>query len=102
MAARRRKGCRVRLAPAATRQLRKLPAEPRRRISDALEALARRLETGSREGKGVKALRGRSERFYRLRVGDYRVMYDRLEEERILLVLGIVHRRDLERWLRGK
>jgi hypothetical protein len=29
-------------------------------------------------------------------------MYDVIDEERRILVLGIVHRRDLERWLRGR
>ena len=29
-------------------------------------------------------------------------MYDLLEDERVLLVLGVVPRRDLERWLRGR
>ena len=38
----------------------------------------------------------------RLRVGDYRVMNDVLDAERVLLVLGIVQRRDLEHWLRGR
>jgi len=37
-----------------------------------------------------------------LRVGDYRVMYDLVAEDRVLLVLGVVHRRDLERWLRSR
>jgi mRNA-degrading endonuclease RelE of RelBE toxin-antitoxin system len=50
----------------------------------------------------VKAVRGRADRFFRLRVGDYRVMYDVIDEGRAILVLGIVHRRDLERWLRAR
>jgi hypothetical protein len=29
-------------------------------------------------------------------------MYDLISEDRILLVLGIVHRSDLERWLRSR
>jgi len=40
--------------------------------------------------------------FHRLRVRDYRVMYDVISEDRAVLILGIVHRRDLERWLRGR
>ncbi len=36
------------------------------------------------------------------RVGDYRVMYDVITQDRVLLVLGIVQRGDLERWLRGR
>jgi hypothetical protein len=29
-------------------------------------------------------------------------MYDTMNEDRVLLVLGIVHRSDLERWLRSR
>lgn len=29
-------------------------------------------------------------------------MYDVITDDRIILVLGIVHRRDLERWLRDR
>jgi len=53
-------------------------------------------------GKRVKTLHGLDDTFHRLRVGDYRVMYDVLTEDRAILVLGIVHRGDLERWIRGR
>lgn len=95
----------VRLAPAAARTLSKLPAEARRRVGAALEREAARAAQPGRAGRGgksVKALRGRGDSFIRLRVGDFRVMYDLIAEERVLLVLGVVHRRDLERWLRGQ
>jgi len=50
----------------------------------------------------VKTIRGQADSFHRLRVGDYRIMYDTISEDRVLLVLGIAHRRDLERWLRSR
>jgi mRNA-degrading endonuclease RelE of RelBE toxin-antitoxin system len=53
-------------------------------------------------GKAVKTIRGARDSFHRLRVGEYRVMFDVLDEDRVLLVLGIVHRGDLERWLRNR
>lgn len=53
-------------------------------------------------GKRVKTLRGTADTFHRLRVGDHRVMYDVLHDDRVLLVLGIVHRADLERWIRSR
>jgi mRNA-degrading endonuclease RelE of RelBE toxin-antitoxin system len=53
-------------------------------------------------GKVVKTIRGTDDVFHRLRVGDLRVMYDVLNEEQVVLVLGIVHRAELERWLRGR
>jgi mRNA-degrading endonuclease RelE of RelBE toxin-antitoxin system len=53
-------------------------------------------------GKSVKTIQGGGESFHRLRVGDHCIMYDIVEEDRVILVLGIVHRGDLERWLRNR
>ena len=65
--------------------------------------LAEKAAAGRRiGGKKVKTIRGVLDSFERLRVGDYRVMYDVIHEDRIVLVLGIVHRGDLERWLRNR
>jgi mRNA-degrading endonuclease RelE of RelBE toxin-antitoxin system len=50
----------------------------------------------------VKTIRGQADTFHRLRVGDYRIMYELIPDDRVLLVLGIVHRSDLERWLRTR
>jgi mRNA-degrading endonuclease RelE of RelBE toxin-antitoxin system len=53
-------------------------------------------------GKSVKAIQGASDSFHRLRVGDHRVMYDVIDDDRVIFVLGVVHRGDLERWLRNR
>ncbi len=53
-------------------------------------------------GKAVKTIRGLADSFHRLRVGDDRVMYDVAEQDQVVLVLGIVHRGDLERCLRNR
>jgi mRNA interferase RelE/StbE len=100
--AKRRDSYAVRVTPAAARQLRKLDPATRSRVEKALRREADRAATPARGGKSVKALHGRGDRFIRLRVGDHRVMYDLIEDERVLLVLGVVPRRDLERWLRGR
>jgi mRNA-degrading endonuclease RelE of RelBE toxin-antitoxin system len=50
----------------------------------------------------VKTIRGRDDSFRRLRVGDLRVMNDVIDEERLILVLGIIPRGDLERWIRDR
>jgi mRNA-degrading endonuclease RelE of RelBE toxin-antitoxin system len=72
-------------------------------VRKALEKLAANVATPGRVGgKTVKTIRGASDTFHRLRVGDYRVMFDVVEGDRVLLVLGIVHRGDLERWLRSR
>jgi mRNA interferase RelE/StbE len=93
----------VQLAPAAVRAFRKLEPNVRRRIRSALEKLAAdTARPGRISGKSVKTIQGADDAFRRLRVGEYRVMYDVLAEDRVLLVLGIVHRGDLERWLRNR
>jgi mRNA-degrading endonuclease RelE of RelBE toxin-antitoxin system len=94
----------VRLAKAAVKQLRGLSEADRRRVRDALTRHAERSSTApeSRGGKSLKQIQGRHDRFFRLRVGDLRIMFDLLDSEQVLLVQGIVNRRDLERWLRNR
>ncbi|MGH2384470.1 MAG: type II toxin-antitoxin system RelE family toxin [Candidatus Limnocylindria bacterium] len=94
---------RVQVAPSAARAFKKLPAEVRQRAVQALEKLASDAAGKGRiGGKAVKTIRGAADEFHRLRVGDYRVMYDVLDADRAILVLGIVHRGDLERWIRHR
>jgi len=81
----------------------KLPLQTRDRLRRALEKQAgAAAEKGRISGKVVKTISGVSDSFHRLRVGDHRVIYDVIEEDRMILVLGIVHRGDLERWIRGR
>lgn len=73
------------------------------RITAALEKLADDAARPSRiGGKAVKTIQGFADSFYRLRVGDHRVMYDVIDEDRVILVLGIVDRADLSRWIRNR
>jgi mRNA-degrading endonuclease RelE of RelBE toxin-antitoxin system len=50
----------------------------------------------------VKTIHGVGDPFHRLRIGDLRLMFDVIDEDRVLLVLGVVHRGDLERWIRNR
>lgn len=51
----------------------------------------------------MKTLHGTAgDSFHRLRVGDHRVMYEVIDADRVVLVLGIVNRSDLERWIRNR
>jgi mRNA interferase RelE/StbE len=91
------------LAPSAAKLLRKSSPEVRDRITKALERLAEDASLPGRiGGKAVKTIQGIRDSFHRLRVGDYRVMYDVINEDQVILVLGIVHRADLERWIRNR
>lgn len=93
----------VQLAPAAARGFRKLEPASRSRVRRALEKLSADVAGPGRVGgKSVKTIQGVGDSFHRLRVGDYRVLYDVITDERVLLVLAVVHRGELERWLRNR
>jgi mRNA-degrading endonuclease RelE of RelBE toxin-antitoxin system len=80
-----------------------LPPQVRARVRTALEKLgANAARTGRISGKSVKTIQGAGDSFHRLRIGDHRVMYDVIDVDRVILVLGIVDRADLERWLRNR
>ena len=80
-----------------------MPPDRQKRIRQALEKLATdAAKPGRVGGKAVKTIRGTHDAFHRLRVGDHRVTYDVIDEDRVVLVLGIVHRGDLERWIRNR
>ena len=85
------------------RQFEKLGDSDRDRIRRALKRLAQDVaRTGRVSGKAVKTIRGTDDTFHRLRIGDYRVIYDVIDTDHVILVLGIVDRADLERWLRSR
>jgi mRNA-degrading endonuclease RelE of RelBE toxin-antitoxin system len=85
------------------REFKKLDGRNQRRIRGALERLARDVvDSGRISEKAVKTLRGTDSVFHRMRLGDHRVMYDFITADRMVLVLGIVDRADLERWLRSR
>lgn len=37
-----------------------------------------------------------------MRVGNYRIMYEVADADRVVLILGVIHRKDLEEWLRQR
>jgi mRNA interferase RelE/StbE len=79
----------VALAPAAARQLRKFDPQVRRRVQAAIELLA----TEPRPPAATRLVGGAGE--WRVRTGDYRIVYE-IEEERLLvLVLSAGHRREI-------
>jgi mRNA-degrading endonuclease RelE of RelBE toxin-antitoxin system len=85
------------------RQFKKLGDADRDRVRSALDRLAHDVTCPGRvSGKSVKAIRGTEDTFHRLRVCDHRLMYDVIDTDRVVLVLGIVDRADLERWLRSR
>ena len=77
---------RVELAPAAQRQLRRLPAVARSRLAAPILDLAR-----SPRPPGARKVRGQAGT-WRLRVGQYRVVYDIHDEKGLIVLLRVARR----------
>jgi mRNA interferase RelE/StbE len=78
---------RVELAPAARRQLKKLDRPVQQRVYRRM----RRLATDPRP-QGAVQLQGASGTFYRVREGDWRIIYTIEDVRLIVLVVRIAHR----------
>ena len=81
----------IRYTTSAARALKKLPLPLRFRITRAVETLA-----DNPFPPAVRKLKG-EEHAYRIRIGDYRVVYDVVEDVLVVLVLRIGHRKDVYR-----
>ena len=78
----------VRLAPAAVRQLRKLDPPGRRRVQAAIDLLAEEPRPpGARQLVGGAGA-------WRVRTGDFRIIYDIRDGELLVLVIKVGHQRD--------
>jgi len=82
---------RVEFSRPADRQFRALPAEVQRRIAPRVNALA-----DAPRPRGAEKLEG-GEDLYRLRVGDYRIVYQIREQVLLILVVRVAHRREVHR-----
>jgi mRNA interferase RelE/StbE len=71
------------------KDLRKLPASTGERIVEAVEDLAENLFP-----RGVEKLTG-SQRAYRIRLGDYRVVYEVVIELKLIEIQRVRHRKDV-------
>jgi len=65
---------RVTLSETAVRQLRKMPGESRRRVIAGMRGLAKD-PFQPRTGSDILPIKGTAPRKYRLRVGEYRIIY---------------------------
>ncbi len=81
----------VEVATSAVTALRDLPRTDQRRVAARIDALAE-----DPRPPGVEKLEGADD-LYRIRAGDYRIVY-RIEDKRLLvLVIRIGHRREVYR-----
>jgi len=76
--------------PKVKEDLKEIDPKSRQRIKKAIKE---RLEKAPKSyGKPLrKGLKG----FYRLRVGDYRIVYCVLEDRKEVLIVGIMHRKEI-------
>ena len=80
----------MRLHPEAARAYRRLHGKLQERITATIDGLAH-----DPRPPGAVKLAGRGD--YRIRVGDYRIVYAVDDEERLVIVARIAHRRDVYR-----
>lgn len=80
---------RIQVAPAAVRQLRTLDPAGRRRVQAAIELLA-----DQPRPSGAKKLVG-GDGEWRVRTGDYRIVYEIRDEVLLVLVVAVGHQRDI-------
>jgi mRNA interferase RelE/StbE len=81
----------VEIAPAAKRQIKKLPRDVQQKLVAKLEELA-----FEPRPDGVKKLEG-SENLYRLRLEKYRIIYEIQDSLLLVTVVKVKHRRDIYR-----
>ena len=80
----------IRIKRSAAKELESVSKEARRRLVGAIDSLVENPLAGSPLKGGLRGLR-------RLRVGDYRVIYEVLDGELIVLVVRVSHRREAYR-----
>jgi mRNA interferase RelE/StbE len=74
------------------REIADLPRQIRERITQAIGDLA----TDPRP-PGVRKLAGEMRGAWRIRVSDYRVLYDIDDDQRVIVILAVLHRREAYR-----
>ena len=80
----------IKIKRSAARELQRVPLSDRTRVSQAIDRLAESPMSGSPLKGGLKGIR-------RVRVGDYRVLYEVQETALVVLVVRVAHRRDAYR-----
>jgi mRNA interferase RelE/StbE len=76
------------LSPAAVRDYKKLPADEIENINRSIENIS-----GNPRLSGYKKLKNRNA--YRIRVNDYRIIYEILEKSSTIVIIRIRHRKEV-------
>lgn len=80
----------VELKDEAERDIEHLDKQTARRITDKLEWLGANFDSVKAE-----TLKGKWARFFKLRVGDYRIIYQVLRPEKVIEIYRVQHRREV-------
>ena len=80
----------IRIKESAARELQRIERSDRERLIAAIDRLAENPFAGS-------ALKGELRGLRRIRVGDYRLIYELREQDLVVLVLRAAHRREAYR-----
>ena len=80
----------IRIKRSAQRELAAIPQSTRMRLADAIDSLGQNPLAG-------RSLKGELRGLRRLRVGDYRIVYELLDGELVILVVRVAHRREAYR-----
>ncbi len=83
---------RIDILPSAQRELAALPLRDRKRIDERIRALA-----NTPRPVGITALQGKKGTYYRLRVGNHRVIYQVHDNVLVVLVVKVGDRKDVYR-----
>ena len=81
----------IEFVPSAKRELHKLPRDLQLKLNQRIDSLS--IEPRPR---GSKKLKGATE-LWRIRVGDYRVVYEVRDKILVVLVVRVAHRREVYR-----
>jgi mRNA interferase RelE/StbE len=81
----------VEFSPSAEREFRKLARQIQRNLRPRIDALANQPRP-----TGAKKLKGRDD-LWRIRVGDYRIVYEIQDRILVVLAVRVAHRREVFR-----
>ena len=84
---------RIEIKRSAAKALKKIPKADRKRIADKIDSLAESLPNPD-----TTKMKGNNP-FHKIRVGDYRIIYEIQEDVLLILLVKIGHRKDIYRKL---
>ena len=81
----------IEFVPSARRELRKLPREVQLKLNERIDSLS-----SDPRPRGSRKLKG-SDELWRVRVSDYRIVYEVRDKVLLVLVVRVAHRREVYR-----